>query len=241
MKETLRQYISLVLEAIHQERSEGTTSSKFLFNEFKQLKDQNEKVQYAKQRLKLLGEGSSRITFIFTNRHVLKIATNKAGFAQNMAELDVATNPNMKPVIAELKDYDPNGSWLVEEMVREVDDQEFEDLSGVPYVFFTQIIQSHVNASPSAQKRLISRLDPKGQQWIKNVIHMIETGNLIEADFLKVEHWGKTGSGRLVIMDYGYTEDVFNRHYDSGTVAPTQIAATEKAPISQQPTRNIQK
>ncbi len=230
MKSIIESYVRLLVnEAIHQERPAGVKASKFLFQEFKNLKSNKEMIDYAKARLKLLGQGSSRITFLFTNRHVLKIALNNAGYAQNTAELDVATNPAMKPVISQLKDYDQNGAWLVQEMVREVNEQEFESLSGVEFETFCNILESHVTSSPSAQKRLISRLSTKAQSWVQSILRMIEVANLLEGDFMKIEHWGKTVTNRIVLMDYGYTDDVQKRHYSNSTYAQTQLAPTEKA------------
>ena len=92
----LREYLSLVLERIKSGRGsaeEKERVGKFDLNRFKGLSNAAEMLEYADKRLQKLGEGTARAAFVLTGRHVLKVALNAKGLAQNEAELAVYTNP----------------------------------------------------------------------------------------------------------------------------------------------------
>ncbi len=114
--------------------------TKFNLQNFKQIKDLNQQVEYAKQNLQLVGEGSSRIVFLLSNRYVLKIAHPNAvekGIAQNKAEVDVFTNPKVKSVISAIYSADPNYKWIMSEIVRPLkSQQEFEEMAGISWDWF---------------------------------------------------------------------------------------------------------
>ena len=40
-------------------------------------------------------------------------------------------------------------------------------------------------------------------------------------DLKEIDHWGKTPDGRCVLLDYGFTQDVFKSHYSDDDVGPT--------------------
>jgi len=42
---------------------------------------------------------------------------------------------------------------------------------------------------------------------------MMQSTGLLAGDVELIEHWGKTADGRVVLMDYGYTEEVYNSTY----------------------------
>lgn len=53
------------------------------------------------------------------------------GRAQNEQEVNVYTNPAIKPIVAQIYDFDSrNYEWLVSEVVRECSEQEFLEFFG---------------------------------------------------------------------------------------------------------------
>lgn len=44
-------------------------------------------------------------------------------------------------------------------------------------------------------------------------VNLIKNGLLLYGDLSKLSSWGKTQDGRLVLLDYGFTKDVFSKHY----------------------------
>jgi hypothetical protein len=121
--------------------------TKFNLQHFQQLQDINQKADYARQTLKLLGEGSSRIAFALSNRYVLKVANPNAvegGMAQNKSEVSVFTNPKVKPVVSAIYNADQNYHWIITEIVRPMSSpEEFEQLSGVSWNNFSDVVKRH--------------------------------------------------------------------------------------------------
>lgn len=126
----------------------GTT---FDIREFRTITNPDKAYEYAEQRLKLLGEGSSRAVFLFSSGKVLKIAHGKrsAGKAQNESEVDVFTDPRSKPVVAKVFDYGKDFTWLISELVHELDDKVIasrfgEEWTAEDYMnILRQMIHSH--------------------------------------------------------------------------------------------------
>jgi hypothetical protein len=86
----LREYLSLVIEKIRSKKvSSGRLGGHFDLKKFKSLDSIDMMKIYAGEFLENIGEGSSRVAFLFSGKYVLKIALNKKGVGQNEAELDV--------------------------------------------------------------------------------------------------------------------------------------------------------
>lgn len=165
--------------------------TKFNLEQFKQLEDLNQMVSYAKQHLQLLGEGSARIVFLLSNRYVLKIAHPNApqkGISQNKSEVDVYTNPKVRPVVAAVHATDPQYKWIISEIVRPLrSQQEFEEITGVSWEMFTtatknpkqftDIITDEIEEKQGAianfQKRLQRATDDKTKQVIQSKIDRV--------------------------------------------------------------------
>ena len=106
---------------VNEEIKINETIRGFNFNKFKSIQNHKEKIAFAKKYLPHMGTGSSRIVFAYSSGKVLKIAINKAGFAQNKAEVEVWTNPKTKPVITTIFDADTqNYHWLISEIAKPI-------------------------------------------------------------------------------------------------------------------------
>lgn len=216
----LRAYIeALVAEAIARPQPEpkrlsdlykGTPNApmmrpQFKLNEFKKLQTLDEMLTYAHKNLEKLGFGSSRSVFRLTGTRVLKMANSMTkGTAQNKAELDVFTNPVTAPIITKIYDYDPKYRWLVSEVVKPFSHQnqdEFQALTGIPWESFKELIQD---------RRIPSDWDLDEQQiaLVKGTFSLMTDNQLVLGDLNVIDHWGKTADGRVVVLDYGFTENV---------------------------------
>jgi len=81
--------------------------------------------------LPFLGSGSSRITFALSGDKTLKIAKNNAGAAQNKAEVEVAQKLGQNELVTKVFDFSPDFKWMVAEIVKPLEPNEFEQFIGL--------------------------------------------------------------------------------------------------------------
>jgi len=208
LRDTLR---ALVLEAINHPGEPGQKkSARFEFNEFKKLPKLVSMIEYADSRLEYLGQGSARTVFRFTGTKVLKLAnTLTKGVSQNKAEVDIYTNPKTASITTKIFDYDPKFRWLVSEIVRPfTDEDDFGQIAGVSWRAFEEMLY---------QRRMPEGWDDVDPEILRLMHAALTLGNvgLVEGDLTVLKHWGKTADGRVVVLDYGYTEKV-QQSYGNG-------------------------
>lgn len=116
----------------------------FDIRHFKNLDSLKDMHDYASGKLKFLGKGSSRTTYLLSNRYALKLANLSGsegdsksmdkGLAQNRIEVDVWTDPRTKPIVTEVYDFDDQYRWLISEVVRPFNrEKDFEEAAGFPF------------------------------------------------------------------------------------------------------------
>ena len=181
---------------------------KFKLNEFKALTDVNECLTYATKTLQELGRGSAREVFRFTGSKVLKVAVNsREGIGQNEAEFGVFSNPNTTPVVAKIFEHDSSFKWIICEIVKPFERSSvFERETGIPWKTFHRSVEA---GSPSTNIELTD----EQFAFLENVIALIDANELLTGDILDAKHWGKSADGRVVTLDYGYTQAVDKTHY----------------------------
>ena len=78
------------------------------------------------------------------------------------------------------------------------------------------------------------QLRKSAPEFTKKVFSMAEKGKnrLKLGDLTVLDHWGKTPDGRVVILDYGFTEDVAEKHYSKSPTPqkPSDDQATRGKP-----------
>lgn len=193
--------------------------------------------------LKELGHGSSRTVFLISPKKVLKVGWGEKGLAQNEAEVEVATNPATKNIVTRIFDYDPKYQWLVSEFVREFkssEEDKFERLTGFKWNLLSEFINevknfenikdvfdflerlfiNVTNSQWSSQikksfyKEMLKEL--KSREFVlfaTNLFNIMKSSNLVGGDIKWLAHWGQTGEGRVVLLDYGFSEDVATKYY----------------------------
>ena len=216
MESLLREYLTLVLEKIR--------SKKFNVQEFKRLETPEQVMEYAQSRLKLLGKGTSRAVFVLNSRQVVKVALGKKGLAQNEAEADAFTNPKSKPIIAKIVVADDDFKWLVSELVNPLkNDAEFESLAGMSLSTLRSAVSNAKankmttpaapNALDGAAKKRVPAQSGLNSEFVEAVVSFATENKMLWGDILKLDSWGKAADGRLVLFDYGATEQIFRQYY----------------------------
>ena len=172
-----------------------------------------------------LGQGSSRRAYdvVWDGRRVaLKIALNDAGVAQNRAEVESSAHrKEFSDILALVRDVDPRYSWIVSDLVEPLGEDNvegFEDLSGVEWGTFERDLIDYLNEGSKHYR------DQPGREvhpFMRKVIAFARRTNTKWGDLINLGHWGKTSDGRIVVLDYGFTEEVSEKHYPKrGQPAP---------------------
>lgn len=155
-----------------------------------------------------LGGGSSRDTYILSSKYVIKIAKNEAGEAQNKAELELSKDPRFKNIVADTISAHPSFWWIISELVKPFSSNsynEFYELTGMEFSDFTQFIMQGPYLDPE-------EIAPK-PDFAKNVLKLVKNKILSPADVGRLDNWGKTADGRVVILDYGATPEIIEQFY----------------------------
>ena len=211
---------------------------KFNMNVFKKFSEDYDAVKkmhdYAGQHLQVLGEGSSRTAFALSTSKVLKIINiskraEAKGKAQNEAEVDVWTNPSTKMIAAKIFDFDGKRyDWLVMETAQQINNRMFQKILDIPFgIDYSEMIE--VMVGKKSIRDIISDLEWRDnfsnetegiiRKYIENpppymsaLLALIKNSNLTLGD-INAEHFGKTADGRIVLFDYGCTNEVWLSHY----------------------------
>ena len=187
---------------------------KFDFKKFKQIHDEGDRFAFALENLDLLGEGGSRTVFLLSPRFALKVAQSDRGKSQNATEAAISADPKFGQVLARVHQHAPDFSWVVSDLVRPLtSEKEFENLFGMPFEEFVHVIEGgdyHKWVGNPNWKVTSGSIYPnKGDETIgtygliNTLRTLIKSKKLHTPELNFLEHWGKTGDGRIVILDYG--------------------------------------
>ena len=184
---------------------------------------------------KLFGEGSSRKTFLLTSKKILKLAKSDRGIAQNEAEVQVAKK--FPTITTKIYYAHPNNFYLISELVRQLSSKpnkaqaQFKDLTGLSLYTFFRLLKTYsdwnesetgdlkltptkfvkqLNQSFSRDKEELEKLSMS--PFVRNILSAIDYGLHVE-DLTTPEHWGVTTEGKIVLLDYGYTQEVSDNYY----------------------------
>lgn len=175
-------------------------------------------VRYATEKLRRMAQGSSRIIFEIDDKTVLKLAKNKKGIAQNEVERSLSNDYMVpKEIIAQVLESDENDRWIVMERAKKISTARFKILmGGISLLDFYHYIKIHTDnrfgrgfweLSPEVEAEL------NESEFAQDIIEMTHNFNLETGDFRRPSSFGEI-DGRLVITDYGLTQEVFKKYYD---------------------------
>lgn len=195
-----------------------------------------------KYNLPYMGEGSSRVVYALSTGKVLKISRDERGLAQTEAEVSVWTNPSTKEVAAQVFDFDPDFNWSVMEIARTFKSSwrynaSLEHELGIPNAYgatftiadivnellsdrsdgiATETIKDKLAELPRGQeivlrKRLEKYLE-NPHPFVDKIADLVHNNDLDTGDLVS-DHFGKTADGRIVLIDYGLTDDVAEEFY----------------------------
>ena len=133
-----------------------------------------------------IGSGSSRRVYDLGNGYVVKVAKNMAGREQNKAEYEISFEDS-SGIFAEVIDVSNDYRMLIMRKAKKIKDM--------------RIVWNYFNVDDKYEF-----YDCIYMQRLKNKY------KLLLGDFEKASSWGII-NGRPVIIDYGFTIDVKEKHY----------------------------
>jgi len=190
------------------------------------------RLQYALERAKKLGTGSSRVatTIEYQGRPtVLKIAKNQKGLAQNSVEADILSDgyASQLGILIPIIDYDEQNrepTWVHTELAQKVNEKQLCQFMGCDNL--DQLV--NMAWAITGKKRYVGNY----QDYVKFLRERGKTDEQIEtmtdyantladlnsnfdvelADFARAANWG-IYNGKPVIIDVGFNSNVLNQYY----------------------------
>jgi hypothetical protein len=150
------------------------------------------------------------------------MAMNLAGKRQNQTEATVTPSKILPTVYKHAPDFE----WIVVDEVTPITQEYFEKVIGVPKdVFFNyacHIMRPRFNGSPEI---LNTFFRPREVELAESTIRQLDNNKIVQklmehvikykspvGDLTRFDSWGLR-KGRLTLVDYGLTFDIYNRCY----------------------------
>lgn len=191
----------------------------FNMDDFKAIKSFAGRVDYCRQNLTRIAEGSSRMVFQVDDEIVLKLAKNTKGLIQNEAEARMGANENYYTCIAYVKDFDEDKFTFVEmEKAKKCSRDDFKRITGVDFETSVNFIRAEENNTlrkEFSQEYIDEVYDE--HLIMAELIDFIRSWDMARGDLYRLEHYGvvkRDGEEYVVLIDYGLTEKIFAKHYN---------------------------
>lgn len=176
-------------------------------------------------QLERIGSGSGREVFVFDDNHVIKMAKNAKGVAQNLVESDRGIDSWYGNIIARTVDYDDEKHkyLLSERACGSIKSQvglkkAVEKAYGIDGDDFIQFLE-HLNTKIMSPNRFnyneYNKITDKYEDsnFLSDMSDMIINYSMPTGDMQRHSTWGMVGD-RLCLKDYGLTKDVFDEFYE---------------------------
>ena len=187
------------------------------------------RLQYCNRFLTKIGSGSSRVVFSVDNEKVLKVAKNKKGVAQNQEEMQ-DWRQSYYGCFAKVYDASEDGIFLEMQAARRAKNSDFKRITGYGFdvmcawIQYTASLYMPANRPSYRDKKFDELFEtPEWQEGLENynlfsAVHayLCDTCTESYGDFTRLSSWGvvsENGEEELVIIDFGLTDDVYDKHY----------------------------
>ena len=189
------------------------------------------RLQYALDRAKKLGTGSSRVATVIEYQGrptVLKIAKNQKGLAQNSVEADILSDgyASQLGILIPLIDYDEQNrepSWIHTEMATKASDKQLSKMMGVDNLNDLVILANTIAGKSRyfTYDGLVARMRREGKtdseietatEYANILADLTNSFDVELGDFTRAANWG-IYKGKPVIVDVGFNSNVLNQYY----------------------------
>ena len=192
----------------------------FNVKELHNIKSFAGKQRYVASHLEKLGSGSARVVYKIDDKHVLKLAKNVKGLAQNSVEGDYSMHTYYS-FIPELIDVDDDYIWIIKERINKITRKEFEKLSGYKFDDFSMMLKKYINDRTTNRKLPWVVDKDKYEEFIDDEFISELSDFIINYDLEvgdiggSINNWGKSTkqNDTPVLADVGLSKSVWSNHY----------------------------
>jgi hypothetical protein len=190
------------------------------------------RLQYALDRAKKLGTGSSRVATIIEYEGrptVLKIAKNQKGLAQNSVEADILSDgyASQLGILIPIIDYDEQNrepSWIHTEMATKANEKQLCSLLKCSSLTFLINFATSITGKKrflGLPQGYIDKLKESGMSdedvetctdYANTLADLNSNFDVELGDFARAANWGLY-QGKPVIIDVGFNSNVLNQYY----------------------------
>ena len=187
----------------------------FDVNELKNINNFAARIRYVQSHLKRIGSGSARIVYEIDDKHVLKLAKNKKGIAQNYVESDWGLHRMYGNILPELIEIDEDNLWLIVEKANKITKKEFEKLTGVDFLEFGNTLRYELANRESSYVPWSKPEDYEeiiDNEFFHDIIDMSLNFDFPPGDFQKISSYGEIDNNPVAV-DVGLSKDVYKEFY----------------------------
>jgi len=188
--------------------------------EFKNLTFIKKRLEYCDTHLKRISSGSSRTVYRIDDQKVLKLAHNKKGLAQNEVEIRYSEDADLDNIVAKVFDYNEDNLGIEMELAEKLTAEKFKEVSGFKWKDYVGAINNHsYNVTRSGYEMPENKLATKAmweEQFTHDMFDYMIGYEVPVGDLTRLSSYGivkREGSDSIIMVDYGLTKEVFNKHY----------------------------
>lgn len=200
--------------------------SNFDLDYFSQIPTFRGRIKYCDERLQKLGSGSARIAYKVDDQKVIKIAKNQKGLAQNEKEMDWGRNNYGVFGIIYEADTE-NHTWIEMELASKARASDFKRILGVSWEETTALIDYMFSLTSQCRyqmyfneriKKLYEKLivEEASEFFLSLNMYIFDYQPWSVNDWTVLNNWGiviRNGKEDLVIIDDGWSEEIWNKYY----------------------------
>jgi len=190
-----------------------------------EMSSYRKRIKYCDNHFKRLGSGTGRIAYEFKDGAVIKLARNEKGHEQNIVESDFGIALMYEGAVNPPIDASEDGLWVICPKLEKVtmkDVCEYFKMSRKEFCDTMAAVAAQKDHRNRHSQNLVSDFDwdkleeDHPQLDVLNAI--VKDSDIIPGDWDRPSSWGKDPStGRIVVADWGLTEEIMKRHYSRKT------------------------
>lgn len=207
--------INIIIKEEFEQFLDEEYPSSFNMDYFKSLNSFNKRILYCEEHLRRISSGSSRIVYQIDDEKVLKLSKNQKGIAQNEVEISFSEDSYINYLFAKVHDYHDDYLWLEMELCKKITFGRFEQLTGVKFRDFKDIINYEASLNNGRFKRSKPELsyDYWENEFVVGIIDYFKNYNIPHGDLIRISSYGENKNGEVVLVDFGLDQDTFDTHY----------------------------